>query len=126
MRKPPTDDTPSFDFDGVPERQTEQAVNLLPSGFDGSSPSAITTPAALAAVSCAPAVTSRVAPSGGGSGQFPLVPQALFLSWSPAMQLAHCAARDFDSAESAPLRGEDPWFYLERGLAYHAEMEAMK
>jgi hypothetical protein len=41
------------------------------------------------------------------------VPQARFLSWSPAMQEAYCRRRDLDSA----VRSEEPWwqkFYLER------------
>ncbi len=41
------------------------------------------------------------------------VPAARFLSWSPAMQYAYCAARDRDSAEHAE---NDEWrqFYLRR------------
>jgi hypothetical protein len=57
---------------------------------------------------------NRVAPSGG---QWNEVPQALFLSWSPAMQRSYCAARDRDSAEHA----ENDWwrhFYLGRAETY--------
>jgi hypothetical protein len=46
------------------------------------------------------------------------VPQALFMSWSDAMQLKYCAARDRDSATTARLRGEDPEFYLRRAESY--------
>lgn len=72
------------------------------------------------AVPLAAPVTPRVVPSEGDSGRF-LVPQALFLSWSPAMQLSYCAARDLDSTESAHLRGEDPEFYQERAEWYAVE-----
>jgi hypothetical protein len=44
--------------------------------------------------------------------------QARFLSWSPTMQLAYCAARDRDSATTAHLRGEDPECYLRRAEMY--------
>lgn len=43
------------------------------------------------------------------------VPQARFLSWSPQMQAAYCAARDEDVA----LCGWQPTsFYLERAEGY--------
>jgi hypothetical protein len=38
------------------------------------------------------------------------VPQALFLSWSPARQYAYCAARDEDSARCAYTDAEAEWF----------------
>lgn len=46
------------------------------------------------------------------------VSQALFLSWSDAMQRSYCKARDLDSATTAHLRGEDPNFYLQRAEMY--------
>jgi hypothetical protein len=38
------------------------------------------------------------------------VPQALFLSWPPARQLAYCAARDEDAALHATTLEEARWF----------------
>jgi hypothetical protein len=52
-----------------------------------------------------------------GSTTWNEVPQALFLSWSPAMQQSYCAARDRDSAAHA----ENDWwrnFYLGRADMY--------
>jgi hypothetical protein len=49
------------------------------------------------------------------------VPQARFLSWSPQMQYAYCAARDLASAETAYERGEDPEFYQQRAESYAVE-----
>ena len=46
------------------------------------------------------------------------VPQALFLLWSPAMQMAYCAARDRDSAATARERSEDPAWYEARAEGY--------
>jgi hypothetical protein len=49
------------------------------------------------------------------------VPQALFLSWSPAMQLAYCARRD----EDAILSAESDWwvvFYGRRMEGYRGDM----
>jgi hypothetical protein len=45
------------------------------------------------------------------------VPQARFLSWPPAMQMAYCRARDLDSAEHAE---NDAWwvFYVRRAESY--------
>lgn len=45
------------------------------------------------------------------------VPQALFLSWSPARQAAYCAARDEDSAEHSLTYDEALW-YLARAKSY--------
>ena len=46
------------------------------------------------------------------------VPAALFLSWSPARQLAYCAARDEDSA----LLGEDAEWFRQRADNYREMM----
>jgi len=48
------------------------------------------------------------------------VPQALFLSWSEARQLAYCAARD-----EAPQASYHPsqQFYQERAAAYREDLE---
>lgn len=53
------------------------------------------------------------------------VPQALFLSWSPAMQHAYCRNRDLNSAQSAHERGEDQQFYLTRADGYRQMMESV-
>lgn len=45
------------------------------------------------------------------------VSQAVFLSWSPAMQWAYCAARDEDAALDVTSDEEMEWF-LERALRY--------
>lgn len=47
------------------------------------------------------------------------VPQERFLSWSPEMQYAYCAARDIDAASHAD-RLEDAEWYLERAKSYQA------
>lgn len=49
------------------------------------------------------------------------IPQALFLSWSDAMQLAYCARRDEDSAVHAE---NEEWrqFYLARAEGYRADL----
>ncbi len=44
-------------------------------------------------------------------------PQALFLSWPLAMQLAYCAARDLDSAAHALSDGRRE-FYTKRASSY--------
>lgn len=49
------------------------------------------------------------------------VPQARFLSWSRAMQMSYCAARDLASAKTAHKRGEDPEFYQQRAESYAVE-----
>jgi hypothetical protein len=73
-------------------------------------------------------VTDASKPTGGGSSPqagesiWREVPQARFLSWSPAMQASYCASRDLDSAESAHERGEDPEFYMRRAEAYAVEV----
>lgn len=46
------------------------------------------------------------------------VPQALFLSWSPAMRAAYCAARDEDAAICGIDGPAMTMFYLERAEAY--------
>ena len=43
------------------------------------------------------------------------VPQARFLSWSPARQLAYCVARDEDAAKHDAEWAE---FYAARAVAY--------
>ena len=51
------------------------------------------------------------------SSEWQEVPQARFLSWTDAEQLAYCAARDRDSASHE----DDPWwcaFYVERAQKY--------
>lgn len=56
--------------------------------------------------------------AGGESGLLQLspasdwqeVPQVRFLSWSPAMQAAYCAARDTDSAIYAESVEDAEWF----------------
>lgn len=45
------------------------------------------------------------------------VPQARFLSWSPAMQFAYCAARDEDAACRATTLPEFEWF-MARAKSY--------
>lgn len=52
------------------------------------------------------------------------VPQARFDSWSREMQLAYCAARDYDSAAHADSL---EWceFFLARARSYEAEMGAL-
>lgn len=50
------------------------------------------------------------------------VPQATFLQWPEATQLAYCAARDEDAALSATARGEDPQFYIERARSYREQV----
>lgn len=51
------------------------------------------------------------------------VPQALFLSWSDAMQMAYCYRRDADSALRAD-NNTDAAFYLERAAQYKAAIHA--
>jgi hypothetical protein len=51
------------------------------------------------------------------------VPQALFLSWAPAMQLAYCAARDEDAALDATSDEEMEWL-LERAMSYRRMMQS--
>lgn len=53
------------------------------------------------------------------------VPQPLFLSWSVGMQLAYCAARDYDSAEHE----DDPkWcqFFIARAQEYERMLDGMR
>jgi len=45
------------------------------------------------------------------------VPQALFLSWSDAMQLAYCRTRDLQSASETDDATEKAW-YLTRAELY--------
>lgn len=54
-------------------------------------------------------------PSLSPDSEWTEVPQARFLSWSPQMQAAYCAARDEDAA----LCGWQPtMFFIERAEAY--------
>lgn len=46
------------------------------------------------------------------------VPQALFLSWSPAMQHAYCAARDEANALADDVGDEEMAWLLERAMGY--------
>ena len=69
-----------------------------------------------------PAIAQHSASSGFDSQQvhqstWREVPQARFLSWSPAMQAAYCRDRDLDSAEHAD---DEEWeqFYLARANVY--------
>lgn len=82
------DETPSFDFETDPPSESQ--------GTDAEATTA----------------------SAGGlevESEWQEVPQALFLSWSPQMQAAYCAARDEDAA----LCGWEPTsFYLERAEGY--------
>lgn len=48
---------------------------------------------------------------------FCLAPHDLFLSWPIRQQLAHCAARDRDSAAQADTPEKSAWF-LERAAGY--------
>ena len=52
------------------------------------------------------------------------VPQALFLSWSTARQLAYCAARDESAVadEYATTLKEAEWF-MNRAAGYRKDME---
>jgi hypothetical protein len=54
-----------------------------------------------------------MAASAGSVVEWREVPQALFLSWSPARQFMYCAARDEDSATY-----DHAEFYLQRAQAY--------
>ena len=58
-----------------------------------------------------------MAASAGSVVEWREVPQALFLSWSPARQLAYCAARDEDSVLSAES-DEEILFYGRRAASY--------
>jgi hypothetical protein len=53
------------------------------------------------------------------------VPQALFLSWSPLMQLHYCWQRDMDSALRAD-NNTDAQFYLTRAASYKEMLETAK
>jgi hypothetical protein len=53
------------------------------------------------------------------------VPQARFDSWPEAMQLAYCAARDYDSAEHADDVATQK-FYIERADLYSKRLDALK
>lgn len=65
----------------------------------------------------APCQTGEVTPPRLSTSSWNEVPQALFLSWSPAMQRAYCSRRDADSS----LHAYDPtWaeFFEARALRY--------
>lgn len=53
------------------------------------------------------------------------VPQARFLSWSYAMQLAYCEARDINSATYADTPEAAQW-YLDRAKSYREECQRLK
>ena len=84
---------PEFDFDAG------QSQRPVPGNPSGPSP---------ATVGSASGVEMGLPPS-----TWREVPQALFLSWPPAMQAAYCRDRDLDAAEHAE---GDEWraFYLRR------------
>ena len=99
-------ETPSFDFgtDPAPVEAPEGIVAgvLDEPGVEGEPTSRRTIPVMAASA---------------GSEVWREVPQARFLSWSPAMQMAYCMRRDLDSAACA----ENDWwraFYARRAEGY--------
>jgi hypothetical protein len=53
------------------------------------------------------------------------VPQARFLSWTPAEQLAYCAERDKDAAEHADHYDEAKWL-LARAADYERDLSELR
>lgn len=114
-------DQPDFDFEAAPgppaQLPTQKAQSVRQPGWMGGEK-----------VGSSPYHQDA---DGGGSchqaGESPAtdwreVPQATFLSWPEATQLAYCSARDEHAALDAEGRGEDPAFYLERAEGYRCLM----